>query len=406
MRLNARCSFLNSNPIQPPALLGSTTVSGPNGTGSCLLPNETVFASTGPSLRPFLTGILAALDGINGHVALKPAFGPNLLDVELLHYYTTVTCFSLSSRPSKQQIWQIAVPREAASHQFLLHALLSIAAVNLKYLHPTKRRFYERAASTHRNLALSTSIHALHEVTPSNCHALFALSCVVSVLAFAFPHREQLALPSTPVDDMLSVFVLIRGVKTVLHSAQEWIAHGALGALTGNDWDPTTSPLPGEMNSAFDKLSDRNERDTPDPSIREMYNSTIEGLKKAFEIHAVVRGESGFIFTWLVMVQASYVAQLEKKDPMALVILAHYAVLLHSSDGQWWIGGRGAQLLEAIYQTLPPEWLSAVEFPWEVVARGWDWTTGLIRVGPAPAKLESRERQRDDETWMQVQGFA
>lgn len=69
----------------------------------------------------------------------------------------------------------------------------------------------------------------------------------------------------------------------------------------------------------------------PDPSIRDCYNSTIQALKKTFEIHTVARGEPGLIFTWLVIVQASYIAQVEKKDPMPLVNVAHYAVLLHSS---------------------------------------------------------------------------
>lgn len=76
------------------------------------------------------------------------------------------------------------------------------------------------------------------------------------------------------------------------------------------------------MNTAVEKLFDKNERDTPDPKIREMYKSMIQGLRKAFRLHTVVPGEPGFIFTWLVMVQASYIAQLGKKGPMALIILA------------------------------------------------------------------------------------
>ena len=95
------------------------------------------------------------------------------------------------------------------SHQILLYALLAIAAENLMYLNPTTRHLYARAASNHRNLALSTSVPALNKVTPNKCHALFALSSITSVQAFAFPHRGQLSLPSTAVDDILGVFVLI-----------------------------------------------------------------------------------------------------------------------------------------------------------------------------------------------------
>ncbi len=355
---------------------------------------ETTF--TIPSSGSFLNGFHAPLYGLNGYSALKPVFIPALLDLELLHQFTTVTCFSLSNIPSKQNIWQVDVPREAMSHQFLLHALLAIAAVHLMYLSPTERHLYEKAASNHRNLALSMSIPALNKVTPDNCHALFALSCVISVLAFAFPHREQLSLPSTPVDDILSVFVLIRGVQTVLQSAQEWITKGPLRALIGYDWNPTASPLPKDMTIAFEKLFEKNERDTPDPTIRANYNSTIQGLKKAFEIHTVVGGEPGLIFTWLVIVQASYIAQLEKKDPIALAILAHYAVIIHSSDSQWWIEGRGAQLFEAIYRILPPEWLPAVELPRKIVTIGWDWNNDSAQAGAALSKSPSRDDGRSE----------
>ncbi|CAD6563533.1 MAG: hypothetical protein ASARMPRED_000022 [Alectoria sarmentosa] len=380
VRLDSRCSFLDSNTSNTPSLLGSTSAPAPNSKGVFFPSGETF---TNPFFGSSLNGIHGPLYGLNGHIALKSVYVPTRLDLELLHHFTTITCFSLSNIPSKQQIWQVAVPREAMSHEFLLHALLAIAAVNLMYLDPAQRHLYERVAANHRNLALSTSISALNDVTPNNCHALFALSCVIPVLAFAFPHKEQLALPSTPVDDILNVFVLIRGVKTVLHSAQEWITRGALGGLIGYNWNSKMSPLPKDMSTSLQLLSEKNERDTPDASMRELYDSTIRGLKRAFEIHTVVRGESGLIFTWLVMAQASYIAQLEKKDPMALVILAHYAFLVYSSDGQWWIQGRGAQLFEAIYRILPPIWLSAVEWPRQAVSRDWNWTTDLVRAEPA-----------------------
>ena len=300
------------------------------------------------------------------------------LDLELLHNYTTTTCFSLSNDPSKQQIWQVAVPREAASHDFLLHALLAISAMNLCYVNPTKRHLYERAAVNHRNLALIKSIPALNEVTADNCHALFAMSSIISVLCFVLPYGAQWITLSDPVNDIVSVSQLICGVKTVLHSAREWIALGSLGGLLNYIWDSTTLALPEEARIAFENLFDMNKRETRDGSIRDLYNATIQDLKHAFEIHTVVMGEPGLVFTWLLVVHASYVAQLEKKEPMALVILAHYAVLLHTSNRQWWLEGRGARLVHVICQLLPPEWLSAIDWPIEAVRTSYEWKIGSI----------------------------
>ena len=309
----------------------------------------------------------------------------DLLDRELLHHYTTITCFSLSKIPSKQQIWQSAVPREAMAHEFLLHALLAISAVNLWYTKPAKRHLYEKAAVSHRYLALKTSIPALSEVTPQNCHALYAMSSIISVLSFVLPRSGHFVMPSEPVNDILSVFKLIRGVKTVLESAQEWIAKGSLGVLIGYNWNTVIPPLPDNVTAAFERLFDKNERETRDQSIREIYKSTIQSLKQAFEIYTVVRGEPGLVFTWLAVVQESYMELLERKAPMALTILAHYAVLLHTSNGQWWLQGRGAGLVEVVCEFLPYEWLPAARWPREAVARDWEW---IAEIDPAAAERD------------------
>ena len=156
MRLHSRCRFLDSNPVVSyhQLCLAPAPTPAPNGNRILLHPNETVSSSRGPSLGWPMTGIHAPLDGPIGRVV-----GLDLLDRELWHHHKNVTCFSLSSVPSKQQIRQIAVSREAVSHQFLSHALLSRAAVNLIYLHPTKRHFYLRESSVQSPEPGSLDIH-------------------------------------------------------------------------------------------------------------------------------------------------------------------------------------------------------------------------------------------------------
>lgn len=56
---------------------------------------------------------------------------------------------------------------------------------------------------------------------------------------------------------------------------------------------------------------------------------------------------------------------------MALVILAHWAVLLHSVSAQWWAGERGRLLVEAIFQELDDEWRAAVQWSMDVVQSPW-----------------------------------
>lgn len=55
----------------------------------------------------------------------------HLLDLELLHHYTTVLCVRASEDAQLRDIWQQDVIREALQHEFLLHGNLSLAAVHI-----------------------------------------------------------------------------------------------------------------------------------------------------------------------------------------------------------------------------------------------------------------------------------
>ncbi len=166
--------------------------------------------------------------------------------------------------------------------------------------------------------------------------------------------------------------MVIRGVKTVLSSAQEWIAQGPLATLTQYNWQPSLASLADDVKAALERLERRNEEAAEDPALCEVYAKAIQRLKVAFQTNEVIRDEPGLAFTWQVVVPARYVMELRNRKPMALAILGHYAVLLHSNNGTWWLEGRDRLVLEAVYELLPPEWSSAIDWPRETIERSWD----------------------------------
>ena len=304
-----------------------------------------------------------------------------------MHHYSTVTCFEISKIPAKCSTWQIAVPREALTYHFLMHALLAISAVHLMHLSPSKQHIYEEAATRHRNRALTTAIPFLDNITPINCHALFALSNIVSVLSLTFPHPSPSSgsgLPSDPLDTTLEFFTVIRGVKTVLSSAEEWIAQGPLATFTQHNWEPSLVPLADGVRAAFECLERRIEETAEEPALCEAYAGAIQRLKVAFQTDEMIRDEPGLAFIWPVVVPERYVMELSNRTPMALAILGYYAVLLHNKDGPWWLEGRGRLLLEAVCQVIPSEWLSAVDWPRETIEEISDFASL-----PTPSDNES-----------------
>ena len=383
IRFGAQCSLVDLQPSGLPLLKP-----GPTGSESFSPTGELSSGSSevpsGHFQRP--SSQAAAVEAsLRLQIPIRSELG--LLDLELIHHYSTVTCFELSKIPSKHPTWQIAVPREALTYHFLMHALLAISAVHLMHMCPSKQHIYEEAATRHRNLALTSSVPFLNTITPINCHALFALSSIVSVLSLIFPHPSPptgLGLPSDPLDTTLEFFMVIRGVKTVLSSAQEWIAQGPLATLTQYNWQPSLVPLADDVKAAFERLESRMEGAAEEPALCEAYARAIQRLKVAFQTDKVIRDEPGLAFTWPVLVPERYVMELGNRKPMALAVLGHYAVLLHSNNGTWWLEGRGRLLLDTVLQLLPSEWLSAVDWPRETMEKSWDFPSL-----PTPSDLSS-----------------
>jgi len=68
---------------------------------------------------------------------------------------------------------------------------------------------------------------------------------------------------------------------------------------------------------------------------------------------------------WPGRLSQEFVELVYSKDPRALVILAHYCVLLKRSNHVWYMEGLGVGLLESIREALPEEFLPWIEWALE-----------------------------------------
>jgi hypothetical protein len=70
--------------------------------------------------------------------------------------------------------------------------------------------------------------------------------------------------------------------------------------------------------------------------------------------------ETGMVLMWAYSLSKRFQEDLEAYRPAALVLLAHWCVLLHLIDHCWFINGASHQLLEDIERNIHPgfqEWL-------------------------------------------------
>ena len=203
-------------------------------------------------------------NGFNNFHQLPLPTMPNISyrDLEILQHYATYTSASLSDRDSVQSTWREAVTKEALPHEFLLHALLSFASAHLTQICPAQSEMYGQSAIAHRNLALRGCMPFLRNITPANCHALFAFSSITAISTFAYPDASSLASVCA-IDNILTFTTLIRGVHTVLQGSLDWIRLGSLEPIlqVGRvNWIDSIAPLPAELCVPFERLHALNER--------------------------------------------------------------------------------------------------------------------------------------------------
>ena len=69
------------------------------------------------------------------------------------------------------------------------------------------------------------------------------------------------------------------------------------------------------------------------------------------------------VLGWPILVSPKYVELLRQLHPESLIILAHYAVLLHRGRDLWLIGEGGQFIIESICGSLGSNWEEWLAFP-------------------------------------------
>jgi hypothetical protein len=93
---------------------------------------------------------------------------------------------------------------------------------------------------------------------------------------------------------------------------------------------------------------------------------------------------------WPIKNSVEFVELLEKWHPGALIILAHYCIVMHRVGGtSWYLKGAVASMLYTILRRLDVVWHRYIEWPLREV--------GLLRVSQSvPGERKKEERKQDD----------
>ncbi|KAK7460228.1 hypothetical protein Landi51_00476 [Colletotrichum acutatum] len=306
----------------------------------CLSTSQTSPANITPqrsTTTPSVNGLspeapYSFLDAAIDHERLHspaPSIGHWGHGLELMHHFTLVTANSLSVRPDMQHVWRVTMPEIGYDCPFVMHGILTIAALHKAYLIPSARDKYLELATSHQTAGLEGFRTQLHTVNDTNWKPFFCFASLVVFYVASLPVRMGQDLDSEP--DIMGVFIFVRGIRAILEPYQTKIVRTEFAPMATGIWtidpsDPSyklpplhNSPLPPDVFEAIQGLSDFYTENLHD-SAREEYVTAVRELEKAVYLmaHAGANLEVGMILFWPYVISENIMADIHALNPYSL----------------------------------------------------------------------------------------
>lgn len=247
-----------------------------------------------------------------------------------------------------------------------MRQILATSALSLSRKRPEQREFYHQHAVQLQAEALSGFNVAVSDLNESNIVAAFLVSSLVGVHSFCetFFFRDDNF--NTTLDAFIGCIHLLRGIRSIIGGWWPFLMSSELKPVltAAQSVRDEIQQMPSKLNTLRKLIADAD----IGPASRQTYEKSIEELDPVFALESAIAGADGEvsanrIFGWLVLVPREYVDLLAQRRPEALILLAYYAVILHSRRKFWAIDDAGQFLMNGISAHLGKHWERWLEEP-------------------------------------------
>ncbi|KAI8724349.1 hypothetical protein NCS52_00003800 [Fusarium sp. LHS14.1] len=308
--------------------------------------------------------------------------------LQLFHHYSTSVWRSFVRESRTEVLWKELVPNAALSNDFLMHALLAVSALHFAHFNPEQKVEYQVISSHYSALALSSVRNLLNDINESNCEVFFLFGSLTFLQSLC-----NVAHPSGPLTsaEVAQSFQLLQGMKCILDfkSLQRWSSDGPLGqlfshkakCLTPSTPASATPPSPSsEASGPFQRRLDKlfhlarqlpRTLDVINPQSASLL--ALEGLRNIYQDCLALSSTSDLPHTWgwPLCLPPFFVDMIRSGDPMALIILAHFAALSWPYEHKGWPSqGWGASVMGMIERVIEEEWREWIEWPVKSLKEG------------------------------------
>lgn len=287
----------------------------------------------------------------------------DLVNMELLHHYTSSTCLDLGTLRNTQ-VWQVEIPRLALSHAFVMHGILAISAVHLATLQRQRRTELAQRAAMAEHMALTSLNELVSASQGKDIHSVFAFAGFLPPYLLA--QSQWLDVPKGRIpsqnDGRPHWFLMLRGLVGLLSRNWADLTKGPFRPLlirTATPIDRSRNPDDDHLSAIYPLLQ---AKVSASSEVKDILNTCRVALDELRRVAALpyspckTLGHTAVLWIWPGAVSDCFVQLIYERRPEALVILAHYCVLLKKLNSCWYLEGVGDAMLSTIEKLLGAKW--------------------------------------------------
>ena len=294
-------------------------------------------------------------------------------DAFLMHHYTTNLTTPAMSPILESNIFPSlneAILRHAQTVPYVWHVVLAFSGLHLASYSPMPQSAnYLYTALEHKQAALNLFMPAIAEgITPQTAEPQLAASAVLVACCLALPAADPgRKMSFDRIDILAEVAGLFQGTNHIYHhNAYKMLPRKPSSASSSScdSSSPSSAPRsPGdnvpwpEAMESLRRCIDRLHallptQDPEEEKRRNVLDHAASRLQRAFGKVSEARRDFNVLCVWLGMVDLQFVRLIQTRDPIALLLLAHWAVCRTNMDDIWWARGWPATAVGAIHEAL------------------------------------------------------
>jgi hypothetical protein len=283
--------------------------------------------------------------------------------LKLMTHYTQHTAQSITDfgvQTGDASLWRDWVVELAFEHDFLLYGLLGFSALHLALQCDSndsiQKQHYTILAIQHYDRGIALFRPYLNDLDSASQDALFGFSVIVAMYSFGIQR-----VPPFLTSNSSSIARLHQALSLLRSSSH--IAKKDFEALRRGRWSGMLVPLPDShyklphaMEDMLAKLGQYTSKTITTSTQQEMYMCCIEALRINLALAVEYDRAQVRVSFLAVATPDEFWSMVCIGEPLALAILANFAVILYWLRQTIWLQGWGRETVEAVREALPVEW--------------------------------------------------